>query len=390
MAHVLVIDDDAEVHPLLRVTLNKLGHQTTLALRGDEGLARALDEHARFDLVLLDLMMPGVDGFEVARRLRADARTRDMPILILTARSQAADYAEAVASGADGFLPKPFDPDGLSRKIAEVLAQAAARKTGGLGPGGGPRGQIILLLGLRGGVGTTTCAVNLAGALVRGGRRACLLELTPSGGHLALHLRLPPSPDWSSLSGTPDTSALGPFLLRHESGLVVLAAPAIPVRRGPSTATTRAILEALGGYFAYVVVDAAPSLDDATWATLGLADRTLVMGSPEVGAVQTTLGALSAIDGARRPGSLLHIGINHTMPDSLVPLAAVERALGRAPDLVVPYDRLQGRSLAQGSPLVFSQPGAPLAAAVGAYALALPETRQPTAPLRAPSQTPAP
>ena len=376
MARILAIDDDPDVHPLLRVTLAKLGHTTTLAVRGDLGLNMALEQPDQYDMVLLDLMMPGVDGFEVSRRLRADDRTRGLPILVLTARSQSADHAEALESGADGFAAKPFDPESLGRKINEVLAQAAARRNGpNSGNTGSLRGQVTVLLGLRGGVGTTTCAVNLAGALVRAGRRTCLLELTPSGGHLTIHLRLASTPNWSTLTGSPDTAALGPFLLRHESGLVVLAAPPVPVRHGPSGITTRAIVDALSGYFHHVVVDAAPTLDDATWTALAAADRTLVMCSPEVGAVQTTLGVLSAVEGARKPGSLLHIGVSHAAPESGVPPAAIERALGRAPDLVVPHDRQQGRALAQGSPLVFAQPASALPAAIGAYAFALMETR---------------
>lgn len=380
MARILAIDDDTEVHPLLRVTLAKLGHQVTLSTRGEEGVALATEEGEQYDLVLLDLMMPGVDGFEVARRLRAHARTKSVPILVLTARSQNADHAEAVEAGVDGFLAKPFEPAGLGRKIEDVLAQAADRRAAALrGHGTGQlRGQITLLLGLRGGVGTTTCAVNLAGALIRGGRRTCLLELTPSGGHVAVHLRLASSPNWSTLTGTPDTGGLGPYLLRHDSGLVVLAAPPVPVRQGPSALTTRAILDALAGYFAQVVVDAAPSLDEATWTALGEADRTVVMCSPEVGAVQTTMGVLNAVESARKPGSILHVGVNHAVPDSSVPLAAIERALGRTPDLVVPHDRLQNRALAQGSALVFTQPGAALPAAIGAYALALQESRPPS------------
>jgi pilus assembly protein CpaE len=299
-----------------------------------------------------------------------------LPILVLTARSQAADQVEALESGADGFLGKPFEPEGLCRKVEEVLAQVAARKAGGLGrQEAGPRAHLTVLLGLRGGVGTTTCAVNLAGALARGGRRTCLLELTPSGGHVALHLRLAASPNWSTLNGTPDTSSLGPYLLRHESGLVVLAAPGAPVRHGPTAATTHGILEALGTYFSHVVVDASPTLDEATWAVLSAADETVVMSSPEIGAVQTTVGVLGVVEGARKPGSALHVCVNHSTPELGVPLAAVERALGRAPDLVVPYDRLQPRALAQGSPLVFSQPAAPLVAALGNYALALPDGR---------------
>jgi hypothetical protein len=86
---------------------------------------------------------------------------------------------------------------------------------------------------------------------------------------------------------------------------------------------------------------------------------------------------LSAVASARKHDSLLQVGVNHVSSDTHVPAAAVERALGRAPDLVVPHDRLQARALAQGRPLVFSQPAAALPAALGAFVMAFQEARQP-------------
>jgi len=83
MATVLFIDDDSEMRNLMKVMLTRLGHAPTLAARGDEGLNLAWN--SRFDLIILDLMMPDMDGFEVTRRLRADPRTKDIPILIFTA-----------------------------------------------------------------------------------------------------------------------------------------------------------------------------------------------------------------------------------------------------------------------------------------------------------------
>ena len=90
MANVLVVDDDPDLRPLMKLTLMKLGHTPSLAARGEEGLAAA--RTGQFDVVVLDVMMPDMDGYEVTRRLRADPQTHDLPILSLTARSQSADY----------------------------------------------------------------------------------------------------------------------------------------------------------------------------------------------------------------------------------------------------------------------------------------------------------
>lgn len=367
MARVLLIDDDADIRPLMRVTLNKLGHQPTLAALGEEGLRLA--ENGQFDLVVLDLMMPDLDGYEVTRRLRADPRTTALPILILTARAQPADFDGAIEAGADGYLAKPFDPDVLGRRIMELLKQAEARRAAAPQAGTpATTGRVSMVLGLRGGVGTTTTAVTLAGALLRLGRRVCLVDLSPSGGHVALQLRLATPTTWANLPAAPDTTAVAQHLLRHESGLVVLAAPPQPVRRGPAGAAFQAVLEALQIFFTDVVIDGAPLLDEATWVALGAAERTLLVSSPEVGAVHTAIGTLAAVAGARRPASQLLVVLNHVSPDGGLPQAAVEKALGRAPDLLIPYDRQQMTALTHGTPLIFSQPGALLPTAVGSYA----------------------
>ena len=108
MAKILIVDDDPDIRPLMRLTLAKLGHQPSLAATGTEGVKLA--ESEPFDLMVLDLMMPDIDGYEVMRRLRSNPTTMSLPIIVLTARTQAADYDSAIESGADAYLPKPFDP----------------------------------------------------------------------------------------------------------------------------------------------------------------------------------------------------------------------------------------------------------------------------------------
>jgi DNA-binding response OmpR family regulator len=374
MPKVLIIDDDVDVRGLLRVTLAKLGQEVTLAARGEEGLQVAAA--GDFDLIIVDLMMPDLDGYEVTRRLRADDKTKDVPILVLTARAQTADYDAAIEAGADSYLSKPYDSEILNRRVADLLKQSAERRS--LAPAGANRsqvGRVTTVIGLRGGVGTTTCAVTLAGALLRAGRRVCLVDLSPSGGQVTLHLRLPAPTTWANLPETPDSTTVAQHLVRHESGLLVLAAPAQPARSGPPAKTFSLTLEALQIFFTDVIIDAAPTLDEATWEALGVSERVLVMCTPEVCAVHTAVGTLQALASVRRPECQAYTLLNHVSPDHNLPQAAVEKALGAPPGLVIPYDRQQPLALTHGAPLVFSQPGALLPTAVGAFALAL--TKQP-------------
>jgi CheY-like chemotaxis protein/cellulose biosynthesis protein BcsQ len=366
MAKILIVDDDPDLRPLMRITLTKLGHQVSLAARGEEGLQMALSQP--FDLVVLDVMMPDLDGYEVTRRLRANPSTKALQILVLTARTQAADYDSAMQAGADGYLPKPFDTDILHRRIAEMLKQGEARRGAeSQAPTAGVHGRVSVVMSLRGGVGTTTCAVTLAGALLRSGRRVCLVDLSLSGGHVALQLRLGATVTWANLPAVPDTTAVAQNLVRHDSGLVVLAAPPQPIRHGPSGETFRSTLEALQLFFTDVVVDAAPYLDDATVAALAVAEQVILVCTPEVGAVHTTIGTQPVITDLRRPESQVLMALNQVTAEQGLPTATLAKALGRAPDLLVPYDRQQALALAHGTPLIFSQPGASLPAAISAF-----------------------
>jgi DNA-binding response OmpR family regulator len=367
MPRILVIDDDPDIRPLLRIALSKFGHQVALAARGEEGVQAALATN--FDLIVLDLMMPDLDGYEVTRRLRAEERTKAVPIILLTARTQTADYEGALEAGADAYMPKPFDPESLNRKIGELLKENTERKAvAESGAATSAQGRVTVVWHLRGGVGATTCAVNLAGMLARAGRRTCLLDLSPVNGHVSLHLRLNVTSSWADLPRQPDTTAVAQTLLKHESGLLTLAAPTQPTRKALSLETFRAALDSMRIFFPEVVVDAAPQLDEVTCAALGAATQVLVVCSPEIGAVRTTIGAMQALPDLIPATTKTFVVLNYPSPDLTLPVTAVEKALGRAPDLVIPNDRLQMPALAQGAPLVFANPKAPFPSILGAFA----------------------
>jgi CheY-like chemotaxis protein len=121
----LIADDDADILWLISLTLERDGYEVVTAKDGPAALESVLDRVPH--LVVLDLMMPGIDGCEVTRRLRAEEATRDVPIMIVTALAEESQAAKALAAGADAYLSKPFSPRELLAKTASLLLERRPR-----------------------------------------------------------------------------------------------------------------------------------------------------------------------------------------------------------------------------------------------------------------------
>ena len=118
LQRILVVDDEEPNRDLLKQMIGVFGHEAELAKDGFEALAKL---HMNIDLVLLDVVMPGMDGFEVARRIRSTSPTWDIPIIMVTARSGKEDRLRAVEAGANDFIAKPFDMTELKVRTASLL-----------------------------------------------------------------------------------------------------------------------------------------------------------------------------------------------------------------------------------------------------------------------------
>jgi two-component system phosphate regulon response regulator PhoB len=116
---ILVVDDEEDILELVRFHLSREGYQLALAASGEEALKKAGRE--AFDLIVLDLMLPGLDGLEVAKALKTDARTKAMPIIMLTAKGEDADIVTGLEIGADDYITKPFSPRVLTARVKAVL-----------------------------------------------------------------------------------------------------------------------------------------------------------------------------------------------------------------------------------------------------------------------------
>ena len=118
---ILIVEDEESLLKLESILLSSRGYQVTGVKDGLAAL-KALAENS-FDLVLLDIMMPGIDGFEVCRRIRENPLTRDIPVVMLTAKKGAVDQAKGVEVGADAYITKPFKSSKIMDMIAGLLAK---------------------------------------------------------------------------------------------------------------------------------------------------------------------------------------------------------------------------------------------------------------------------
>jgi len=123
---ILIVDDDATMIKLLATILEIEGYQALEALSGDEALKVIAEEKP--DLILLDIMMPELDGLEVLDMLRGDAATRHLPVVMLTARVEDEDIYEGWRRGADEYVTKPFEPKVLIETISKVLSRSVEER----------------------------------------------------------------------------------------------------------------------------------------------------------------------------------------------------------------------------------------------------------------------
>ncbi|MBC8366589.1 response regulator [bacterium] len=116
---VLVVDDEVYILHILDFSLGAEGFDVITAADGEQALARARSE--RPDLIVMDIMMPRLDGYETCKRLKSDPATKDIPVLLLTARGREEDRKRGMEAGANDYMTKPFSPNKLIGRVSEML-----------------------------------------------------------------------------------------------------------------------------------------------------------------------------------------------------------------------------------------------------------------------------
>ncbi|MFL7870149.1 MAG: response regulator [Anaerolineales bacterium] len=207
---ILVIDDDLDTLRLVGLMLQRQGYQISAATNGQQGLDKAIEEKP--NLILLDIMMPDMDGYEVARRLRKNPTTINIPILMFTAKTQLDDKVAGFEVGADDYLTKPTHPSELQSHVKALLARSAKPVGDSIVDQDQQTGYVIGLIAARGGMGVSALASNLAASLYKKFQTDVILaELTPGQGSLALDLGVP------NENGLADILSMAPAEITNES-----------------------------------------------------------------------------------------------------------------------------------------------------------------------------
>lgn len=225
---ILIIDDDLDTLRLVGLMLQRQGYQISAATNGQQGLEKAFEEDP--DLILLDVMMPDMDGYEVTRRLRSNPSTLETPILMFTAKTQLDDKVIGFEVGANDYLTKPTHPSELQARVKTLLSRVGEKKANASSTQDENRGYVIGVLGARGGLGTTTMAVNIgAGLQTRTKAEVIVAEMLPGQGTLALDVGVTSSKGLVDLLSITKLSELTrdqvrEALVQHGSGLKLLLA----------------------------------------------------------------------------------------------------------------------------------------------------------------------
>lgn len=258
--------------------LQRQGYDIAAASNGAQALARAASD--RPDLIILDVMMPDMDGYEICRRLRANPTTQPIPIIMFTAKTLIDDKVAGFEAGADDYLTKPTHPAELASRVKAILLRSAtARKAEGDGA------SVIAFIGVKGGVGTSTLALNVAAALQQ--REPTLLaDVRPGQGSLSLALNMPRAIGMTALLGKQPADitpkAMEPEILSHPSGLKVLLSSARPrdaqINVNPDTVV--ALLKGLRGMSHFVVVDLGSGLNRLNARVIRETDQVVLVVEP--------------------------------------------------------------------------------------------------------------
>jgi len=337
---IMVVDDDLDILSILVFAFESRGYRVRKAENAEE----ALQLTAKFipDVFLLDISLPGIDGLELCRRLRAQARTRHVPVVFLTGRDQPEMVVQGFEAGGDDYVVKPFNMQELVARVENLL-----RRVREVAPAERLReGRVIVVTSARGGVGKTTLSVNLALCLTRlWTDEVLLVDGSLEFGRAAVLLDLPDPRDLGALlqeySEDLDRDYLEEtYMNLHPSGLRFLAGPPSPGdvdAIGPDEVAH--MLRLIKPAYGYIVLDLASSTREPYRSLLRLADQVVVVVNPEILTLVATQSLLQTLTMLELPGEVVQVVLNDFPRTENSPgRGEIEAFLGLPLASVVPAD----------------------------------------------------
>lgn len=359
---ILVVDDEPITRKMVSIGLEKNRFIVANAENGKDCLRQL--PIFKPDLILLDVMMPEMDGYETCRLIRSDPATTKLPIIMLTALDSVEQKVKGFESGADDYLPKPFNMQELLAQINVLLRNLQTPVTS---PEEDISSTTLAVFSLRGGAGVSSISVNLAAGLAQlWDVNVALVDMVPVAGQSALFLNQTLKTTWSDLAyknaENIDDQAVFSVLLPHTSRVFTLASPLKPEDSPLITPKrTEKVLEILSKRFPYLVLDLPHDLSDTTLTCLEQANVILLVLQPEIASIRAGKMALDIFKALNYMNKDIYYVLNWTFPRMGLALEDIERFAKHKIDLLIPYapdEFISG--LNYGKPPVLAAPEKPL------------------------------
>jgi len=363
---ILVVDDDHRLLRLMELSLQRAGYRVVAAVTGELGVDKVRTE--RPDLVLMDVMMPGIDGFETTKRIRRMPEGRHIPIIFLSSVTETSAKVKGLRGGGDDYVTKPV-------KMSELLARIEAHLRS-ISP---VSGQLVTVFGSRAGVGTTTLVVNLALALHRvAQKKVMLVDWRRPLGDVALFLGMSGAPALESLLSRIDEVSDKMFMDVQEYALGIQVVLGAADRNSAAQMDQKALGSVLDIALVkadFVLVDMGPFF---SWNTLPLVGKedgiNLCVFTPTTLSIKRAAQALETVDVMSHYFWLI---LNQYDAQSM-PHEQIEAQLRTVLQGCVPDESEQvTRALAEGNPLYAINPGSGFARALDVIARRVCETLEP-------------
>lgn len=375
MARVLLIDDEPIYFKMIVHALKPHGYEVEYARTGLDGL-KAVPIYNP-DVIITDVRLPDLSGYEVAQRLRRDTRYENIPLIFLTSQADLSNKLKAFEVGADDYLSKPFQPEELVARVGmlvrrgEALRSVRKREVK-------DQATVVAVHSLRGGVGNSTMAVNLGMAFYRIWERPTLvIDAVLNAGQVALMLNASPHHTWEDLAEVGieevDTGIIESLASKHASGMNYIAAPVFPIALDSLTDDVwQSVLTEFSNTFDFIVIDVPHDFSNVAIHMLNHAEHILMMLSPDMASIRAAVCALNIYDKLNYPPERILPVLNNLSSQPGIRLQQVEKVLKRPMTYAMPYTPVElNRALNFGDPFVAKNPDLPITAQIEDIAYAL-------------------
>src|SRR5215211_8017622 len=341
MIRALIIDDEPINHKLVARALESLKYELHFAANGMEGVSKA--RNLEPDIIITDVMMPDINGYEVTRILRREPRFATTPILVLTAQAGLQDKLKSFEAGADDHLTKPFEAAELLVRVTALLRRAEASRSLRQETVIRESARLIAVHSLRGGTGASTLAVNLGIGLASLWKKpAALLDLTMTAGQVAMMLNLPLKRTWTDIARYSadelDIDVLMSIIGTHDSGVSFVAAPTFPSEaetlRGE---TLGAALRLMKNQFDYMVADLPHDFSEPALQALDVSDMILMVATPDMSSIRAVAAAIDTYEKLGYQKEKFKLVLSAIFPRSSLAKDKIESAIGITSVMMIPY-----------------------------------------------------